>query len=855
MASIDTELTVDLANAQIWTVKAQGEVVRLNPMGDPTIEKYYHKSLEQGRFLEQNIGDAQHWLQQKKNQLQTHISVYMAAHQLAIDGQLPDTPRSIKYVKDAVNIIQQVTALQKEISGLIQAVLTNIAILEGMEQNMLAMVNQNLNSLSILLNQICNWGLPSLPSLPNRFPDTIFHWNGFNFTPLASFAKRLETLGMNLADFSVLNPNFSFNQCSLNPPNTTLPPVPSSITTYSGLNMGTALIIPPLGGVLASSGQSLTDPTFVSQMQNTSTPVYTPTSIGQAQAFNPNSSMQGAVPNPATIISNYQMPSDVYQSNIVSIVPSLTNQTIEPTDADYGNPNLAVRNPELQKALAHYVTLENVVASGYDPNLTSAWLLYLETTRNGRLGSWIENFQVAYVQYITPSITYLKANPVPWNCVLPSNEVNNTPTAIPLISTLKAADSATQNNILWKLSYLEASLLGYTRSQQWDDGADAGYLSSFTGTDLDYKATTLNSGTTTTLILGEKTADYPTPCTFPSSMGAVLQEVIDIASINIQNTPSYVSSRPQFNFIYNQFGEATQVNRFTQFWRTFNANLQALLLQDPYLIQFVVTYAGALDSAIDPLGNTSIYNQLAHDAATRNRSWVPGTPLLNIPVAPKVTYTTNTTPSNQQNGWQGTNFDPNTFLSRPDIQGLPIPTQLAMLRTNLSYAATQQMGQTISNSIQSSIQQNQTLIQDFTNVGFQVEVVSSPVTVPPGSAGVEVSFDTTNFDLTGYVTSTGTFTITTPGTYAVAFELNWGSGDSGARAAMLMLNGSTVLISTSTDSSTSAPTTIQGSVVQEFNAGDVLTVVAQHGLLTAQTIISGSNLSAVLSSTPANNQP
>ncbi len=513
---MSNQFTTDLQNVEMWPVKAKGKVDRLNPLGDPKIEKYYHTALEQGRFSERNIADAQNWLLQKKKDLMEKINLYTSMNNLAIDGKLSTLPRSIKYVGDSIQIVKGIVAFQQEIIGLISAVVNNIGILQMIEANMVGMVQQNLNSLALALNEICNWGLPDLPAIPNLFSDTIWHWNGFNFVPIGAFRLTASSLKFDT--------NFAFNQCVVHLPNINIfQNYPTSVPGYSGLTYGTQLFVPPLGGLIPNTGQDLGDPNFIKTMQNTQGAVFLPpsyaaTNTNLAAPFNVNSSMIGAVPDPRTIISDYHMPSDTYRSNIVSIVPALTSQTVEPSALDYLNPNLAIRQPELRKALEHYVTLKAVVDSNYDPNLTACWLFYMDSARNGRLGSWIQNFQVSYVQNIQPSITYLANNPTPWNAVLPSDKVNNAPTAIPLILTLMTTDTTTQGNLLWQLSYLEASLLGYTRSQDWDAYASPNYVGSFTGTDLDYTATSIDSTTTTTLTLGEGTAEYPTPCTFPSSI-------------------------------------------------------------------------------------------------------------------------------------------------------------------------------------------------------------------------------------------------------------------------------------------------------------------------------------------------
>ena len=252
--------------------------------------------------------------------------------------------------------------------------------------------------------------------------------------------------------------------------------------------------------------------------------------------------------------------------------------------------------------------------------------------------------------------------------------------------------------------------------------------------------------------------------------------------------------------------------------------------------------------AIDPLGNPTTYNQLKADVASRNRIWISGTPLLNIPKAPIVAISTASGPNAGQSGWQGTSFDPNVFLSRPDIQQLPISVQIAMLRTNLSYAATQQTAQDVSTAITNSIQQNQALLQNFQNVGFEAESSSAINSIPAGSTGTPVSFDEVVFDLTGNVTSPTTFTIQMAGDYAVVVVLNWEAGLAGTRTGTVLLNGTTVLSTFSTNYTQTAPTTIQMSVSQYFNEGDVLTVLVSHSLGTAQFIAAGSYISAMLTS-------
>jgi hypothetical protein len=186
-------------------------------------------------------------------------------------------------------------------------------------------------------------------------------------------------------------------------------------------------------------------------------------------------------------------------------------------------------------------------------------------------------------------------------------------------------------------------------------------------------------------------------------MKSSMNQVVQLATVNIQNDLTYLSPLLGNRFTYNQFAQATMVDRFSQFWRDFSTNLTAFLAQDPYIIQFAITYPEILDGAIDPLAsatNKAAYASLLVDVATRNRGWIPGTPLLTIPIQPIVAPFNNSSPDVNTNGWvNNAELDPAAFLARPDIQALPIPVQIAMLRTNLSYAGIN----TWSNNMQSEI--------------------------------------------------------------------------------------------------------------------------------------------------------
>jgi len=788
--------------ADLWPIKVQGKINQFNVLGDPEVEQFYHKALEDGRKLEKSISDAQHVLQQKILVFQSRVQTWLKMHLLATDGEFPTAIRKPKYIADAITIIQQVQKFQKEGTLLIATVLKNITILTTMEQNLIQMVQANLNAVANLLNSVCNWGLPRIPSLPQLL-DGFFHWNGFNFSPLSSFLKILTTV----PKFKL---NFSFSQCTI--VNSVLSDlialgvlgtnIPAQVVQYSG-NTFVTLSQEPLPGADLSDN------------------------------FNPNSSMLGSLPDPSTIINNYALPPQMYQDNVVSIVPATRGNVIEPSDPDYGNPNLTARQAALRASLIANCNLGQIVASNYDPNLTAEWLLYLNSTRTGRGGVWIPNFQVVYTSFIVPSVAYLQQTPVPWNAA--TGTVVDAPPSIPLIATLTQMAPSVLANLLWRLSYIEAALLGYTRNTTWDSSADPSYLSGFTGFDLDYRPTTLVLAPINTVILGEGTAQFPTPCSFPSSIAGNMAIVVAEAMANIANDPTFQSSSPQFRFTFNSFAMATAVDRYTQFWREFNDNLIVLLAQDPYLLDFVVTYPDALDSAIDPLGDPTDYAIIKSDVASRNRLWTPGTPLLNIPVAPVLTVTGAAAPSVADSGWTNPGYalDPTAFLSRPDIQQQPMTVQMAMLRLNLSYAA-------LNTSLQATLAEIATQIATSNNiiaaaqaaqVGFQVESSATTTSVPAGVTGTAVEFDQIVFDVTGNVDPSPfpytTFTVQSAGAYAGFGELYWTEGSNpGVLTLIVTQNGNPIYDLTTNDDSVP----LQFSFAGNFNTGDIVQVFVNNGL-------------------------
>jgi hypothetical protein len=882
--------------ALLWPIKAKGAVVRTQPLNDPTISKFYPVSMEQGRFLECSIADANNWILQKKQLLDEYVISYNHMNSLAVDGQNGRQVRAPLYIGDSISILQTAQRLQQEIQELVQAIEQNIAQLLTIEQSMLALVQGTLNSISNLLNNICNWGLPSLPSIPNLFPEMLWNWNGFLFSPLALFAAFKSN-----TDFDF---NFKFSNCSFGPTTTSSAFVSNPITLINntGLTFGSATyFVPPFNGSVVNGGQSLTDPSFIATMQaNTTNPVFNTT-------FNPLQNMWGAMPDPHFIISNWQLLG--LDNYIVSIVPALRGNTVFVTDPDYSNPNLTLRDLQLRKDLISFVNLGNIVASNFDPLLTAAWLIYLSLDRHGRGGVWIPNFEAVYQQYIQPSLNAVTTLAVPWNDVLgntnffwmstwntttayavndvvtysgstwlaitantnvvpgtdvtmwepaPADTIYSNVPQIPLLQTFASLTPNELTHLLWQLSYVEASLLGYTRNPQWDSRQDNSYLDGATGADLDYQSTAVSTSVTN-VTLGTGTAEFPVPIKFPTSFQQTMNIVIDLASADINADVSYLSPRLASRYTYNQFALATQVDRFSQFWRDFAANLNVFLAQDPYLVQQAATYPEILNGAVNPLGDPTSYNSLLQDVASRSRTWTPGTPLPTIPIEPVTVPPSSFSPNINDNGWiNSMDFNPVAFLARPDIQALPIPTQIAMLRTNLSYAGINVWKNNMQTSITNAINNANALLQATQQIGFHVSVYTTVTPVPAGMMPT-VSFDPlqlpADFDFTSNVTEItagpgggALFTIQTAGTYNGIGTFFWNVPAAGAYTITVTKNGTPIATAQSTTSgagSTSTNITFN----QPFIHGDIVQVIASTNLVSGTADIEpNTTFSMILSS-------
>jgi hypothetical protein len=172
---------------------------------------------------------------------------------------------------------------------------------------------------------------------------------------------------------------------------------------------------------------------------------------------------------------------------------------------------------------------------------------------------------------------------------------------------------------------------------------------------------------------------------------------------------------------------------------------------------------------------------------------------------------------------------------------------MAMLRTNISYAALMQYQQQAVNAINDQINTANSLLALAQQLGFAVESVSVATVVPAGSPGVPVAFDQADFDLTGNVTNQTTFTIQATGEYTYAGTLNWEGTDSGELYTVTVLQNSVAILTESTDPSFTPPISQSFTGYGNFAEGDVVQVIASHSFPTPETVGAGSTFTMIQS--------
>lgn len=837
---------------------AKGPVKRPEPPGRPKIQKVYHDAMEQGRFVEKAVGDAIYTLKEAKKDLEEKVKVCLRDIVLASNGMFPDAIRPAKYVIDAVNFAKEMKEFIDEILGTIAALIKCIQLLQAILKNMLAMLQSMLNSLAALMGEICNWNLPSLPSIPNLFGDLSWGFPGFNLA------------GVKAVGLPKFDPKFTFPACKIKKPDLnifqnypskiTLPDgnvisnqtVPSSEGTFTSPVLGgppipstdgTGTTMPvntTLGGPLVTPEQ-VKDPVFRKTFLEPPGPIpffpidYTP------------SNTQGSLPNPAAILNNYQLPPSAYQNNVASQIPGLTD-LLPATTGNLGDPLTgevpAIANNEgvdgatlenFKQKLKDIVTLERV----YDtrsPHITAAWIFYLHRSREGRGGLWIPEYQELYTQYMLPSYEYLTTNSIPFNGFDPAN-VKDAPEAIPFLVMLDSMkDDPKLPTLLWKLSFIEASLLGYFRTKRWDVSKDTSWHG-YTSDDLDYTTSQMGSATETIKLDSDGLAVYPSSITIYSGWREQIELAIQAAALDIYQHEEWRTQRAQFRFIYDQFAMATEVDRFSQFWREWSANFtEFVATEDPKVLPFILNYWETINSKVNPLTTTDLYDYLRRDTMARHTNWVPGSNVINIPHAQPLGDDAGWIPNDDQTGWAGDKLDVGAFLSRPDIKALPINTQLAMLSLNQAYAAMSENAAVSQASLTQQLNELKNLTATSLVKGFKVSSTKGFQIKP--AEKVTLKFNTTEFDITGNVANTNLFIIQEGGNYHVTGTFIFDKVTTPAiRKVEIWINDTAVFTDVS-------PNTVDQGVVRvdhkvEFKREDKIQIKVFHTGLDIETLISG----------------
>lgn len=638
------------ASSEIIPIQLKEALKRENFPGYVFIESKMHTMKTAGMWLESNIGDAQAWIQNELKALEKRITNYVH-HQLnaMVAGTEPPPARIAAAVAAVVLFIKQVKEFITELLDLIQAIRDLILYFMSLIQRIQAYIQRILTAIATLIAEICNFHLPSLPSLPNLFGD--LHFDGFKFTPgMLNFRLKFDT-------------HFAFGNCRLW--NSEENPLQHALQNWTN---AVPIVYNPSGAI----GSSMTNQrTFLPPTPTTgrfAPPVYDPQKdldpvTGRiipvlSPEFVPATGFLGSLPSPSLIVSPYSMTAQVFRSHALSLTaPGATVAAIiadqnpagtvgtspitTPVSQDVPVPWSQFIAPVRAHCQSH-VSLEAIedaslgwtsVTDGTAPAwpIVWSWLTFMNQCRRqgatdvegvstrtsvtGRGGAkWIPEFQAVFNVFVAgntpadPSYDDIHRD-VPWN-----HETRGF-SSMAFFTRLAELDPATRGQVLWMLSFLEASLLGYVRSTRWDAFAPGGSLApgtthplavSFgtgpTGLDLDYRqfpAPTQVSEVTLRLDSGGL-ADYPSEIRVPDYLLPTMRPLIKSLEAEILNNPAYTSVNWKGMLVYSASATATLINSYSQYWRDVAANWDALNRQDAALRSMVFNYPRIMASALSP---------------------------------------------------------------------------------------------------------------------------------------------------------------------------------------------------------------------------------------------------------------
>lgn len=744
--------------------------------GRPQIEGTMHKAMEQGRMVESALGDAIFIVQDAKRNMLQRITHYVLMQMGGVDTYLPDKVRPMKLATTVAKWIQQAREYIQEVMAIVQALMQCIGWLQMILNNIRAFIQNIMNMIATLLNEICNLGLPDLPALPNIFG--LFKFDGFQFAALkGAFNFKLS-----------FDTNFAFKQCNIHKPNTDIfRNYPKTLDLGGGLvltmpgpsrpRLGDRVDVGTLQSVIDSGGNTAgLPPDMQMKFNSTSVPFFTPD-------YDVDRDVYGSFPDPNQIVSNYEISPADYGRNVLSLVPtpdtiswghgatepnpfvdgarSISNMLDPRSQALMDLKLAAVDN--LREKINHIrqdirafsvaaINLEAGVDSNYNAHIFAAWIEYLYRCRYespthelGRGGKWVPRFQEVFDEFIVPSYNVLIATPVKWHVGINGN-LQAMPDDLPLVVQLKQwkqSNDPRWGQLLYMLSYVEASLLGYNRSTRWDsykakqstdmDAQVQAYLQWVTTSNLDLAPTAIDDSLMLDVVLdGGGLAQWPSKISVPANIVTRVQDLVnkctkDVARRSGELATVFTSDEVEnkWRYTYNIHAESTVVDKYSAYFRQFAANWQRFM--DPNQTDVRVravtqSYQLAIDSAVNPLaealGIADIFLWIREDTLNKNASWIPGTPALPAPdpLAESTTkpYSLLDGPGpSDPTGWaQSPNnymaftpapwtnpanppaapglFNAEEFISRPDVQALPLNVQLKMLQLNQAAAAVAQ---------------------------------------------------------------------------------------------------------------------------------------------------------------------
>lgn len=702
--------------------------------GRPKLESYQHMAMEQGRVAERCLGDAIFAVRAAKKDMMEKIKTYTSLNLLAKDGKFPDKIRPIKFAADIIKFMKIIRDYTKEVQEIMRAYQGMIGFAQMQKQLTQMYLQGILNDISTLIKEICNLNLPDLPSIPNIFAD--LHFDGFAF-PRGAFK------------FSIhFDTKFTFSQCGIRLPNTDIfrnYRKPSK-ADLGELPFSSPVMIPPLPGATWADASRLGDSTYALSLLDINDVPYFIPRYATVGAF------KGAFPDPSMIVSGYELPNSLYKDNFLSLLPTAPIIDLNPPSSDFGpqatkldsNGNVVTENgkpvyvsltstenldqarerlqEDVRSFLVNEVTLEEVADAIQTADwwqVLIPWVTYVAKCREARSGVWIKEYDDLFTSVVKPIYDWASTVKIEWHSSLldPTVTIASPVGGKPESLVAPLTDALT----LWKLSYIEAALLGYKRSTRWDSKALATWFNESTGDALDFQGTvTVDEGMMQLTLDSEGLANYPTKINVPNNHLDTLRQALTLAGTYIKNAPSFSAADHGYAglvYVYDERANAITIDKYSQFWRVVQRRLENVLhyakaQNAPYLYELVLTHPKLLQAAINPLVDQKDFERLKLDYINRNWTWRPGLSLwgdgvkyLPTPFIPLLTVEPSIFEGNElATGWDvngsyvpteseepaGTytvpRFDKAAFLAREDIKSLPLNVRESLLFYNQAYA-------------------------------------------------------------------------------------------------------------------------------------------------------------------------